>query len=496
MSGTFIEVIKHSEQKNELWQWDTGRQIKITPKENAIVDEVHFSNAYSKDALVVNPQVNEQGSIVADIPNILLWQVFPINVYVVMDFPNGKGTIYEEQLKINSRKKPSDYIYTETEVRNYEALEERIKTLEENGTGGGGGITKETDPTVPQWAKEPTKPSYTAGEVGALPSYTKIPDKTSDLENDSGFVTKDNIEEVEKKLTKLSEDIADLKENGTGSGLTTEMVTALDNMFKKCAFTGDVSTEYTAFKQAFGLEGGGEVEPDVPDVPEDVTLTSISATYTGGDVTVGTSLTDLTGITVTAHYSDGTSKNVSGYTLSGTIAEGSNTITVSYGGKTATFTVTGVAESSGGETTGVSNETTWTSGVAYEFEPIANEYPDKATGEIKAYNGWDRSPYLYCAGASTLRAVVKYQSAMFNGTGDNAFYDADKNYVTPVNTDGVINTNDFNFKILNNAEVGTYHDIPIPENATYFVVSAGNGLYTGNPSYTNNEPYVEYVPYE
>lgn len=223
MSGTFIEVIKHSEQKNELWQWDTGRQIKITPKENAIVDEVHFSNAYSKDALVVNPQVNEQGSIVADIPNILLWQVFPINVYVVMDFPNGKGTIYEEQLKINSRKKPSDYIYTETEVRNYEALEERIKTLEENGTGGGGGITKETDPTVPQWAKEPTKPSYTAGEVGALPSDTKIPDKTSDLENDSGFVTKDGVEEVEKKLTKLSEEIADLPEfekDDTADGLT------------------------------------------------------------------------------------------------------------------------------------------------------------------------------------------------------------------------------------------------------------------------------------
>lgn len=76
---------------------------------------------------------------------------------------------------------------------------------------------------------------------------------------------------------------------------------------------------------------------------EQVTLTSISATYTGGDVTVGTALTDLTGITVTATYSDGSTANVTDYTLSGTIAEGSNTITVSYGGKTTTFTVTGVA---------------------------------------------------------------------------------------------------------------------------------------------------------
>lgn len=44
------------------------------------------------------------------------------------------------------------------------------------GTGdgtGSGGILKETDPTVPSWAKQPSKPTYTANEVGALPSsYT------------------------------------------------------------------------------------------------------------------------------------------------------------------------------------------------------------------------------------------------------------------------------------------------------------------------------------
>lgn len=47
----------------------------------------------------------------------------------------------------------------------------------------------ETDPTVPSWAKASSKPSYTASEVGALPNTTVIPSKTSDLTNDSGFVT-------------------------------------------------------------------------------------------------------------------------------------------------------------------------------------------------------------------------------------------------------------------------------------------------------------------
>lgn len=36
--------------------------------------------------------------------------------------------------------------------------------------GGGGGIAEETDPTVPAWAKQPSKPTYTASEVGARPN--------------------------------------------------------------------------------------------------------------------------------------------------------------------------------------------------------------------------------------------------------------------------------------------------------------------------------------
>ena len=52
-----------------------------------------------------------------------------------------------------------------------------------------GFITSEVDPTVPSWAKQPNKPDYTASEVGALPDDTFIPSNTSDLVNDSGFIT-------------------------------------------------------------------------------------------------------------------------------------------------------------------------------------------------------------------------------------------------------------------------------------------------------------------
>lgn len=44
----------------------------------------------------------------------------------------------------------------------------------------GGGIVVEEDPTVPAWAKEATKPSYTADEVGALADTTVLADLTDD----------------------------------------------------------------------------------------------------------------------------------------------------------------------------------------------------------------------------------------------------------------------------------------------------------------------------
>ena len=47
------------------------------------------------------------------------------------------------------------------------------KTLDDLGVQPKGNyLTKETDPTVPAWAKEKNKPTYTATEVGALPSST------------------------------------------------------------------------------------------------------------------------------------------------------------------------------------------------------------------------------------------------------------------------------------------------------------------------------------
>lgn len=125
-----VNVIKVN--GSALYQWDTDRSVEVTPWQNYTVDEVHFTNPNSDSALVVMPTV-ENGEVVAPIPNILLQTPMNIRILAVMHTDNGERTVSERVVGVIARQKPADYVYTETEVRTYEALAERINTLEQNG---------------------------------------------------------------------------------------------------------------------------------------------------------------------------------------------------------------------------------------------------------------------------------------------------------------------------------------------------------------------------
>lgn len=108
-------------------------------------------------------------------------------------------------------------------------------------------------------------------------------------------------------------------------------------------------------KVAFANEENGREYLDAledalyPPAPP-ASLVSISAVFTQGSTVIydTATLDDLKPmLTVTATYDDSTTEPVTNYTLSGTLAEGTSTITVSYGGKTATFSVT-VSHDAGG----------------------------------------------------------------------------------------------------------------------------------------------------
>ena len=82
------------------------------------------------------------------------------------------------------------------------------------------------------WVKQQNKPTYTAEEVGALPADTKIPSKTSELQNDSEFLTKipDNYLSGTDKTLNVSGKAADAK--ATGDKIT-ELSADISNKLNK-----------------------------------------------------------------------------------------------------------------------------------------------------------------------------------------------------------------------------------------------------------------------
>ena len=119
---------------------------------------------------------------------------------------------------------------------------------------------------------------------------------------------------------------------GSGSGLTDDVKSALDQFAQNIGYDDSSGQDYY---NALHLA-----------LYPPANLSSISAVYTQSGTVYNTdSLETLkSDLVVTAHYDNGTTQTVTGYSLSGTLAAGTSTITVSYGGKTTTFTVSVTAD--------------------------------------------------------------------------------------------------------------------------------------------------------
>lgn len=88
--------------------------------------------------------------------------------------------------------------------------------------GSGGGVADSVDWSKvlnkPGWVNSQTKPSYTASEVGALPSDTAIPSKTSQLTNDSKFVKETGLKTINGQSLLGIGNISISGGSGEGSG--------------------------------------------------------------------------------------------------------------------------------------------------------------------------------------------------------------------------------------------------------------------------------------
>lgn len=128
---------------------------------------------------------------------------------------------------------------------------------------------------------------------------------------------------------KTGDEISDLKSQiALNSGIPYAVKLALDNILQNVAFKND--------------DGYASDLSAIHSWATDINVLYITAVYTqSGTVYTSDFLNDLEAdLVVTAYYDNGTSETVSGYTLSGELAEGTSTITVTYGGKATAFNVT------------------------------------------------------------------------------------------------------------------------------------------------------------
>ena len=107
-------IFKIEDGREKFYQWDLNRRILV---EDDSIKEVHFCNSYSTESLVV-----EVINGLAAIPNILLQQDARISAFAF----TGDYTRYAASFKVVSKAKPQDYVYTETEIKRWDKLEEQV----------------------------------------------------------------------------------------------------------------------------------------------------------------------------------------------------------------------------------------------------------------------------------------------------------------------------------------------------------------------------------
>lgn len=115
----------------ELYQWDTGRIVRVVPDENVKVHEVHFSTKRMDYAYVLKTYIVD-GVTYCAIPNIILQQSNRLLCYEVCENSDGEETIANTYFDIIKRNRPEDYVYTEQDHFTIQALSNRVDKLEES----------------------------------------------------------------------------------------------------------------------------------------------------------------------------------------------------------------------------------------------------------------------------------------------------------------------------------------------------------------------------
>lgn len=176
--------------RSHFYQWDLNQRLIGDGLE--VGDEVHFANALSTEAQVVRAYAQEDGTVVADVPNKLLQASCPIVAYRYIRTGDSEHTVETTTFTVQKRPKPSDYIYTETEVKSYEQLAEKVKEALKKLEGFEGG----------------TQVTIEGESVSTFPVDTYVQEQLDTLKARLDAENAARFEGLEKGQTETSEELA------------------------------------------------------------------------------------------------------------------------------------------------------------------------------------------------------------------------------------------------------------------------------------------------
>ncbi len=164
-----------------------------------------------------------------------------------------------------------------------------------------------------------------------------IPENVSDLNNDMAFIGSAELNTaVQNAMASL-----DPSENPDEAiRMLAAREIAMEERFNSAMHLLSTILQHIAYEDSDGTyEGIEAAEEFVNEFDTDVKLVSITATFFASNLYVGDTITNNM-FGVTAHYSDGTSSTVTGFTISPSVLTSTSTqVTVSYSGKTTPVTV-------------------------------------------------------------------------------------------------------------------------------------------------------------
>ena len=109
--------------RGALWQWDTGRRVKIT--DGADVKQIHYQNRCIGRSVDVD--VGDDGTAI--IPDELLQDWHTLTAYAYVTDDTGAYTMVQQDFAVHKRAKPAGYVYTPTDQMTLQTIQRQIGDL-------------------------------------------------------------------------------------------------------------------------------------------------------------------------------------------------------------------------------------------------------------------------------------------------------------------------------------------------------------------------------